>query len=37
MKPLYLLLLMLPLSFLSAGQADIIDTTAELIKQGDMH
>ena len=37
MKLLYLLLLMLPLSFLSAGQADIIDTTAELIKQGDMH
>ena len=37
MKLLYLFLLMLPLSFLSAGQADIIDTTAELIKQGDMH
>ena len=37
MKLLYLFLLMLPLAFLSAGQADIIDTTAELIKQGDMH
>ncbi|HEY4194787.1 MAG TPA: DUF4783 domain-containing protein [Mucilaginibacter sp.] len=37
MKLLYLLLLMLPLSFLSAGQADVIDTTAELIKEGDMH
>jgi len=37
MKLLCLFLLMLPLSFLSAGQADIIDTTAELIKQGDIH
>jgi hypothetical protein len=37
MKLLCLFLLMLPLSFLSAGQADIIDTTADLIRQGDMH
>jgi hypothetical protein len=37
MKLRYLFLLMLPLSFLSAGQADVIDTTAELIKQGDVH
>jgi hypothetical protein len=37
MKLLYLFLLMLPLSFLSVGQADIIDTTAELIKQGNIN
>jgi hypothetical protein len=34
MRLLYLLLLILPLSFVSAGPADIIDKTVELIKQG---
>jgi hypothetical protein len=37
MKLLYLFLLMLLLSFISASPADIIDKTAELIKQGDIH
>ncbi len=37
MKLLYLFLLMLTLSFISANPTDIIDKTAELIKQGDIH
>jgi hypothetical protein len=37
MKLLYLFLLMLLLSFISANPADIIDKTAALIKQGDIH
>lgn len=37
MKLLYLFLLMLTLSFISASPTDIIDKTAELIKQGDIH
>ena len=37
MKWLYLFLLILPLCFLSADSTDIIDKTAELIKQGDIH
>ncbi|MDB5153672.1 MAG: hypothetical protein JWR54_2423 [Mucilaginibacter sp.] len=34
MRLLYLILLILPLSFVFAGPADIIDKTVELIKQG---
>ncbi|MDB5024677.1 MAG: hypothetical protein JWP78_2432 [Mucilaginibacter sp.] len=37
MRLLYLLLLILPLSFVSAGRADIIDKTVELIKQGNVN
>ncbi len=37
MRLLYLLLLILPLSFVSAGPADIIDKTVELIKQGNVN
>ena len=36
MKLLYLFLLILPLSFVSVVPADIIDQTAELIKQGNI-
>ena len=37
MKSLYILLLILPLSFFPTVHPDIIDTTAELIKQGQIH
>lgn len=37
MKLLYLFLLLMPLSLISAGNQDIIDKTAELIKLGDIH
>jgi hypothetical protein len=37
MRLLYLLLLILPLSFVFAGPADIIDKTVELIKQGNVN
>jgi hypothetical protein len=37
MKLYCLLLLILPLTFISAGTGDIIDTTAEIIKKGDAH
>jgi hypothetical protein len=37
MRLLYLLLLILPLSFVSAGPADIIDKTVELIRQGNVN
>jgi hypothetical protein len=37
MKLLYLLLLIVPFWFISARPVDVIDKTAELIKQGDAH
>jgi hypothetical protein len=37
MRLLYLLSLILPLSFVSAGAGDIIDKTVELIKQGNVN
>ena len=37
MRLLYLILLILPLSFVFAGPADIIDKTVELIKQGNVN
>ncbi|MGZ3836312.1 MAG: DUF4783 domain-containing protein, partial [Mucilaginibacter sp.] len=37
MKAFYLLLLIVPLCFLSVSGADPIDKTAELIRQGDIH
>src|SRR5258706_15593818 len=37
MRLLYLILLILPLSFVSAGPADIIDKTVELIRQGNVN
>lgn len=37
MKILYLFMLIVSLSFVSAGPPDIIDKTAELIKEGNIH
>ncbi|WP_426668389.1 DUF4783 domain-containing protein [Mucilaginibacter sp. McL0603] len=37
MKLLYVLLLILPLSFIFAQSKDVIDKTAELIRQGNVH
>ena len=37
MKRFYLLLLLLPLAFVSANEEDSIDTTAQFIKQGNIH
>jgi hypothetical protein len=37
MKLLYVLLLILPLSFIFAQSTDAIDKTAELIRQGNVH
>ena len=37
MKLLYVLLLILPLSFIFAQSTDVIDKTAELIRQGNVH
>jgi len=37
MKLLYVLLLILPMTFIFAQSADVIDKTAELIKEGNAH